>query len=333
MRKDDGIRPRTCHDAFVSTSRGDQAGERRALEAIAATRARGGFFYAHLAGVTGGSTGEGSARLSVPPEPGHTRPSIMAVATLADLALGSALRSVLGTGLLMPTVDLTLTLVREPRGEVVGEARALAAASGADTATATCDLSDAGGPLGLASGTFALRPAKRPVRAMPWDGGPSAIQADAASAAAPLQSADLSPEERACLDAFAQAGAPAHESVDALDAALLTFSAPRHTTGETQAHVGPALANRAGHVHGGALMTFAVRTAQAALGHSPSELHTVTLQFLRPAAGDDLSGAAVVHRRGRSLAVVAVEVRGDSDVLATALVGLRIPPRPGGPRS
>lgn len=318
---------------FVSTSREDRARqERRALEAVAATRARGGFFYAHLAGVTGGSTGEGSARLSTPPEPGHTRPSPMAVATLADLALGSALRSVLGTGLLMPTVDLTLTLVREPRGEVVGEARALPAASGADTATATCDLSDAAGPLGLASGTFALRPAKRPVRAMPWDGGPSPIQAYAAPAAV-LEREDLSTDERVCLDAVAQAEPPAHESVDALDAALLTFSAPRHTTGETQAHVGPALANRAGHVHGGALMTFAVRTAQAALGHSPSELHTVTLQFLRPATGDDLFGTAVVHRRGRSLAVVAVEVRGDSDVLATALVGLRIPPRPGGPGS
>ena len=318
-----------CDDAEVSAT-ADPTCTERALQAIASTREQGGFFYAHLAGVTGGSTDVGASRLSVPPAPGHARPSIMAVATLADLALGSALRSRLGTGLLMPTVDLTLTLVRDPRGAVVGEARALTAGPGADTATATCDLSDAVGPVGLASGTFAVRPAKGPVRAMPWDGGPSQHPSYAGPAVARLGRGNLSPDELACLDSVVLAEPLEGDEVDGLDSALLRFTAPRHTAGKTAAHGGSALANRAGHMHGGALLTFVVRAAQVALGHSPAELHTVTLQFLRPATGGELHGSSAVHRRGRSLAVVAVEVRGRSDVLATALVGLRIARSTGG---
>ncbi|ADU49518.1 hypothetical protein Intca_3028 [Intrasporangium calvum DSM 43043] len=316
----------------VSDVRGPQRTPRqRAIDAIGNTRESGGFFYAHFVGVRGGATAAGRSELAVLPAPGQPRPSTMAVGTLADLALGSALRSALGTGLLMPTVDLTLTLVREPRGEVVAQGFALPTATGSATATASCDLSDSDGRVGLASGTFALRPAAaRSVRSMPWDTALSPTGPIDQPGPPSLAPGDLSPEERACLEAVLYDGGRASGGVDAVDDALLGFSAFPHETEETlvEARVGPALANRAGYLHGGALIALVARTAQAALGAQPTDLHTVTLQFLRPVTGPELSGSASVRRRGRSSGVVAVDVAGlragQGDLLATALVALKV---------
>ena len=332
MVQDDDARPAPkCHDVGVSDiTRPQRTPKQRAIDAIATTRESGGFFYAHFVGVRGGTTDVGRSQLAVLPAPGQPRPSTMAVGTLADLALGSALRSALGTGLLMPTVDLTLTLVREPRGEVVAQALALPKATGSDTATASCDLSDSDGRVGLASGTFALRPAAGAVRSMPWDTALSSTRPADRPGPPSLAPGDLSPEERACLEAVTDDGGGASGGVDAVDDALLGFSASPHESENTrvEARVGPTLANRAGYLHGGALIALVARTARAALGPQPSDLHTVTLQFLRPITGPELSGSASVLRRGRSSGVVAVDVmglrQGQGVPLTTALVGLKV---------
>jgi uncharacterized protein (TIGR00369 family) len=75
----------------------------------------------------------------------------------------------------------------------------------------------------------------------------------------------------------------------------------------------PGVGNPAGVMHGGVLACVAEMTAHAALGPDRGALSTASLHafYLRPAVGDMVVDAEVVHR-GRSLAVVEVVARGAS---------------------
>ena len=89
--------------------------EQRALRAIARTRALGLHFYGHFLGIDGPPPATpGHARLTLEGEPagvGRAAPSVSALATLADLTLGSAVRSRLEPGTLLATATLSLQLL------------------------------------------------------------------------------------------------------------------------------------------------------------------------------------------------------------------------------
>ncbi len=240
----------------VSTRRRDLDvdAQRRAGQAVADTRAVGGFFYAHLAGIRGGVPEAGTASLTIAPEPGQVGgSSTMALATLADVALGTALRSRRSPGQLLPTTDLTLTLMRPSSGQVTALARVLHLDAGGGTAS--CELADDAGVVGYASVTFAAQQV-RPESSLPvtpWEVGMPARQ-DRDPDRAP-QPGELTPAEQACVQAVVSAALRAGATAAAFGDELLDLMTSQIGQGRSlgSAHVTPALANRSGTVQGGAL--------------------------------------------------------------------------------
>lgn len=307
----------------VSTRRRDLDvdAQRRAGQAVADTRAVGGFFYAHLAGIRGGVPEAGTASLTIAPEPGQVGgSSTMALATLADVALGTALRSRRSPGQLLPTTDLTLTLMRPSSGQVTALARVLHLDAGGGTAS--CELADDAGVVGYASGTFAaqqVRPGSS-LPVTPWEVGMPARQ-DRDPDRAP-QPGELTPAEQACVQAVVSAALRAGATAAAFGDELLDLMTSQIGQGRSlgSAHVTPALANRSGTVQGGALLALAAASAAPLLPSARWELRTITYAFLRPATGTDLEAAATLRRQGRTSAVLSVDVSSQGADIGLAIL-------------
>ncbi|MDP9397301.1 MAG: hypothetical protein M3P96_05525, partial [Actinomycetota bacterium] len=158
--------------------------EARALTAVGRTRALGLHFYGHLLGVAGEPPAAGRALLRLDawdppddPDMSDVRPSTGALATLADLALGAAIRTHVEPGALLATATLSLQLavgaaLDQPRGELSAEAVALPVTAGQGTAHAV--LRAGATPIGSAQAWFiavapaAGRPPTMP-SLMPWE--------------------------------------------------------------------------------------------------------------------------------------------------------------------
>ena len=295
---------------------------------MADTRAVGGFFYAHLIGIRGGVPEPGTASLTIAPEPAQVGSlSTMALATLADVALGTALRSRHSPGRLLPTTDLTLALMRPSSGRVTAQARVLHL-DGAG-GTASCELKDETGVVGFASGTFAAQPLRPGLRlpVTPWEVGiPARSDCDTEPIA-------MTPAEQASVQAVVAAQLRPDAPAAALGDELLDLTTSRTEDGRSlgSTQVTPALANRSGSVQGGALLALAAAVAANLLPSARWELRTISYQFLRPATGPDLEAAATLRRQGRASAVLSVDVSSQGADIGLAI--LRFAPPVAAPRA
>lgn len=259
----------------------------------------------HLAGLHHRANVGGGYGLALDPD----RPlmaggaGVLEFAMLADLALGGAIRTQAGLALPMPTISMTLQLA-PGRTRDVEWANAECTTRLERTATARAQLhSDDGEVIGDAFGVFALPklPYDGPGRAMPWDVPPSVDESDARGSLQEVDDTVASSDPS--FDALAQqilahaTSAPAYAWGTTHLAEQLSSSAGMELT-PTQ-----PMANRLGHVQGGALVTTAVLAASQVGRFAVETLVTATIEFIDAA---DLDGrlipdVAILRAGGRSL--------------------------------
>ena len=243
----------------------------------------------HLAGLHRGPTTDGTYALALDPD----RPlmaggaGILEFAMLADLALGGAIRNQVGRTLAMPTIAMTLQLT-PGRTKEVAQADGQCTARLDRTATARSQLRTVAGDIvGDAQGVFALprQPYHGPGRAMPWDIPPGDTHDENPSSSdVDLSSWAPGATEEMLVDRITAhaAGSPAHawgtahveEQMTVGHDPVLTPTAP--------------MANRLGHIQGGALFTTAVLAAARADEFSVDSLVTGTIEFIEAASLGDL---------------------------------------------
>jgi acyl-coenzyme A thioesterase PaaI-like protein len=274
-----------------------------ALRAVACTRALGMHYYGHLLGVASHRPDEGRPRPHLDPDPVVT-PGVVppvALSAIADLAIGSAVRTALGAGRRLGTVSLTLHHIgSSARAPVSAEPTLLWADPDTGDGLARCDLRDArGGLVGAAQGWFLALPVPdgRQLPPLPWEREPTA-RIDT------LAEGDLDERERAAVAATLRA----HERARARGTSIaeeLTSPTWAEGTDEGTAlgtfEVGPEVTNRVGHVQGGALYGIALAAAARAVGPG-MEVAEGHYQFVRPADGERIVVDGAVLRRGRSAA-------------------------------
>jgi len=271
----------------------------RALLAVGRTRALGLHFYGHFVGIGGGNATGGVSRLTVDSEPdgfGAPGVSVVALATVADLAIGGAIRSHLERGSRLATATLTVQHPREPIAGPV-TARGEAEDRPVEQRAGRCLLEGPDGtPIGNAQGWFAALPpptgwVQRP---MPWEyDEPPPISVPTVDG--------LSADEANAVAAAQAAAERARTRGTSVSEELLHFrwhpSGDDHAVGDLAN--GPELANRVGHIQGGAMYGAAAIVAAQALGVPLSALIEGQYQFMRPADGAVMHGEGRVLRRGR----------------------------------
>jgi len=297
----------------------------RALRAVGRNRALGLHFYGHFIGIGGTPGADGRAELAIEGDPatdGATGVSAVALATVADLAIGSAIRTHLEPGCRLGTVTLS---VQHPLGPVSGPiiARAEAEPAPGDGKPGRCLLTTADGTIvGHAQGWFAALPPPPGVALslLPWE------RVDPPPAPIPPL-ADLDEQEAAAVTAARAAGDRARRRGTSISDELLHFDWHPAVEGAASGEltIGPELANRVGHIQGGALYGAAVIVAMQALGVMSSALVDGHYQFIRPADGKVLHGEGKVLRQGRMAAFVETRLSVDGRLVGTGLFSFRMP--------
>ncbi|WNV74162.1 acyl-CoA thioesterase domain-containing protein [Geodermatophilus sp. DSM 44513] len=302
---------------------------RRALEAVARTRAVGPHFFGNAVGIDGRGAVDGVARLHLDVEPGAapgSRVSPTALATLADLTMSAAIRARLGPQNRLGTVTLAVQhLEPEPTGPVHSEAVAARVELDEERGFARCELRDPAGTLVAAvEGWFTAMPMPpgRRLGPVPWE-------LPEGTPVPPVAEADLEPAERAAVDACTAAGERAAAAGTSVVDELLamTWTEPPDGGVRGELAVGPEHANRGGHVQGGVLYGVAVLAARRAVGDG---LHLADghLQFLRPAHADTLAVQARPLREGRRTAFAEVRLTAAGELVAAgSLTFQRVPGR------
>jgi acyl-coenzyme A thioesterase PaaI-like protein len=295
----------------------------RALLAVGRTRALGLHFYGNFVGIGGGPAPLGTSRLSVDGEPpgiGAPGVSAVALATVADLAIGSAIRSHLEIGARMATATLSIQHPSEPvSGPVVGLGEA-EAATGEQQCGRCVLVGPDGRPIGYAQGWFAPLPpppgwVQRP---LPWE-------YDELPTISVPTLAELDESEAAAVASARAAGDRATRRGTSISEELLHFRWHPVPDGSASGELanGPELANRVGHIQGGALYGAAAIVAAQALGAPLSMLVDGHYQFLRIADGALLHGEATVLRRGRLAAFVEAKLSVDGKLVGVGLFSFR----------
>ena len=278
----------------------------RALESVARTRAVGPHFFGNFVGITGLPRQEGRSRLHLDVEPGSApggRISPVAVATVADLTMSASIRAVLGPQRRLGTITMALHHL-EPvvAGPLTTGAAAVRVEADEERGFARCDLHDPRGVLVAAAESWFVAmptPPGRTLGPVPWE-LPDDVPVP------PVDDEDLQPHERAAVDACDAAASRAAGAgtsvIEELLAGTWTPTGNPTPTGEAAVRgelpVGPAHANRGGHVQGGILYGAAALGARRLMpdGMSLAEGH---LSFLAPADGDLLAVESRVLRSGR----------------------------------
>jgi acyl-coenzyme A thioesterase PaaI-like protein len=295
----------------------------RALLAVGRTRALGLHFYGNFVGIGGRPAPLGTSRLTIdgePPGVGAPGVSPVALATVADLAIGSAIRSHLEIGARMATATLS---IQHPIAPVDGPVTGLGEAedTAGDQKSGRCVLvAPDGRPVGYAHGWFAALPpppgwVQRP---LPWEWeSPPSYDIPARS--------DIDRQEEAALVAALAAGDRARHRGTSISEELLHFRWQPSAEGRALGDLtnGPELANRVGHIQGGALYGAAAIVAAQALGASLTTLVDGHYQFLRIADGALLHGEASVLRRGRLASFVEAQLSVDGKPVGYGLFSFR----------
>lgn len=298
----------------------------RALLAVGRTRTLGLHFYGNFIGM-GGMGGRpaplGTTRLSVdgePPDSGTPGVSAVALATLADLAIGSAIRSHVGVGARMATATLS---IQHPIAPVSGPVLGLGEAVPVDGAqkSGRCSLVGPDGKaVGYAHGWFAPLPppAGWVPNPLPWE-----RETLPPILVPPLY--DLDAREASAVAAARTAGERARAHGTSISEELLHFRWDAAEPGQARGVLtnGPELANRVGHIQGGALYGAAALVAAQALGAPLSLLVDGHYQFLRIADGALLHGEATVLRRGRLASFVEARLSVDGKTVGVGLYSFR----------
>lgn len=295
----------------------------RALLAVGRTRALGLHFYGNFIGMSGRPVGLGTTRLAVDGEPagiGAPGVSAVALATLADLAIGSAIRSHVAVGARMATATLSL---QHPTHPVVGPIFGLGEAAPIDgqQKSGRCSLVDAAGrAVGYSQGWFApLPPPSGWVpRPLPWE------RETVPPVPVPTEH-ELDASEVAAVAAARAAGERARERGTSISEELLHFRWHPVQEGHARGVLtnGPELANRVGHIQGGALYGAASLVAARALGVPLALLVDGHYQFLRIADGPLLHGEATVLRRGRLASFVEARLSVDGKTVGVGMFSFR----------
>lgn len=302
-----------------------------AMAAVARTRAQGMHFYGQILGITPRPTGDGPVGPQLVPDravtPGPVPP--VALAAVADLAMGSAVRAAVGRGRRLGTVTMTLHhLAPVVTAPVVPTARVVWLDEAQQNALARVDCIDASGALVAAGqGWFMALPVPEGValRLLPWE-------LDGLLPAGRLEPDDLEPHERAAVEATLRAAERARERGTSVSSELTALSwdddAPAGTA-RGRLQIGPALANRVGHVQGGALYGIGLAAAARAVS---SGRHGATTsltpaegswQFLSPGDGDELVAEATVSRVGRGAAFASVTLTVDGRAVGAGQFAFR----------
>lgn len=285
--------------------------EASAIGAVARTRAQGLHYYGQILGIRASVPGEGPRRPYLAPDrcviPGPVPP--VALATIADLAMGSAIRAAVGAGRRLGTTSMTLHhLLPVVTAPVRPEASVVWLDADRRNGLARVDLTDATGALvGAAQGWFMALPVPdgMTMRLLPWE-------VEDPPAVPDLSLDDLGDDERAAVEATLRAAERARARGTSVSAELtaLTWEDTAEGSARGALRIGPELANRVGHVQGGALYGIGLSAAARAVGpgFEPADGHW---QFLRPGDGDLLVAEASVSRRGRRAAFASVRLTTD----------------------
>jgi acyl-coenzyme A thioesterase PaaI-like protein len=244
----------------------------------------------------------------------------VALATVADLVIGSAIRRHGEGGARRATATLSS---QHPTHAVAGPVTGLgeAAAIAAEQRSGRCVLVDpAGQPVGYAQGWFAALPpppgwVQRP---LPWESErPPAFDVPSLD--------EIDEQERAAVNAALAAGDRARRRGTSISEELLYFrwqpADDGHAVGDLTN--GPELANRVGHIQGGALYGAAAIVAAQALGAPLTALVDGHYQFLRIADGATLHGEASVLRRGRLASFVEARLSVDGKLVGVGSFSFR----------
>jgi acyl-coenzyme A thioesterase PaaI-like protein len=302
------------------------AARQHALQAIGLTRARGLTFYGHFVGLGGAVPAGGRARLELAGEVagvGQSASSYAAVATLADMSLGSAMRSLVSPGALLSTVSLALQHRTGLRGPLAAEAVSGAVVDG--HTLVQCRLLAPSGDtaaqavVGHGQAWFAVLPSPdgRAPGLMPWEYATP-------PAAPPVGIEDLDEREQTLVSATEAAADLAVAGAASLSEAVLMAHWAPAADGIARGTLEPAaqVLNRAGQIQGGILYGLAAVAAERALGLQAPAAVDGHYQFLRPATGP-LELAATTLRSGRSAAFARVDLRTGAGLIGAAQFGFR----------
>ena len=263
--------------------------------ALAERRATGAPLLPLLFGVHGSSATDGTTLLQAGP-PGGWPLGVVGLATLADFAMGAALRARAGRRAVLPTLTLTLQLGR-PDELTAAQIAARPEPEDGPVLTATGRIEASGMGIGSCLATFGRARGEAPP--LPWEEAEAPPGAKGASEPASV--------DREAVDALreANAGEPAWHT-----------DGPGHARGELTAH--DFHLNRAGSVQGGPLFGWAAEAARAAARPRATQLVAGHIAFLRAAAAGRLSVEARIDRAGRQAVFASVAVRQEGTGVATA---------------
>lgn len=308
--------------AYPSTGADDPVLE-RALLAVGRTRALGLHFYGNFIGLGGRPGPIGTAPLTVDGEPpgiGAPGVSAVAIATAADLAVGSAIRSHVAVGARMATATLS---IQHPTHPVDGPVASLGEAevgSGEQLSGRARLVAPGGRTIGYAQGWFAALPPPPGwiPRPLPWE------YETLPEVSVPARD-ELDEQEAAAVAAALAAGERARERGTSISEELLHFRWEDAAEGNAAGELtnGPELANRVGHIQGGALYGAAAIVAAKAIGVPLVHLVDGHYTFLRIADGAFLRGEATVLRRGRLASFVQASLSVDGKAVGYGLFSFR----------
>jgi acyl-coenzyme A thioesterase PaaI-like protein len=292
-----------------------------AVRAVARTRAHGMHYYGHVLGVTTSPAGPPRPYLSPDPAvtPGAVPP--VSLASVADLAMGSAVRAALSPGRRLGTVSMTLHHTGPTAAAPVAtDASVVWMAPDESQAVTRCDLTDGTGRLvGVAQGWLMTLPPPDGVqmRLLPWE-------RDELPEIEPLSDDDLDAVERAAVAATVEAAARARARGTSVSEELTapTWTGAADGTASGTLALGPSITNRVGHVQGGALYGIALAAAAQAAGPG-LEVAEGHIQFLRPGDGEVLTAEATVTRRGRAAVFAEALLTVDGKDVVTGLFAFR----------
>ena len=290
----------------------------RSLRAVSLTRAAGPHYYANLLGLT-----MRDRTMHMEPDPGTMDgvTSVAAVATLADVALGAAIRERVDVGTRLATVTLALHhLTRAPRGALSATASLIESSHQPDggNAVAECRIHDShGAPVAVGTGWFVCLtpPQGVDLGRFRWNAHREAVE--------PVESSSLSDAEAESMARTIDAGQRAYhlERSTVIDELLaITWDDTQLKIGIARGRFesGPHLANRVGHVQGGALYGAAAICAGRLVDPARMKLADVHMQYLSPANSEVVEVQAEIVKRGRRVTFISCSLGTGGTTVATS---------------